>query len=79
MSFLQILTVIIAIVMPIILGYVAYQNGRIRKLEGAVQKLEVNTALNTRDGRAFEKYLDEFKADIKAEIQSLKELLSKDG
>ena len=76
MELKDILQVLIAIAVPLIMGYIGYLNGRIRQLEKDVKNLEVQTALNTKDGVTFEKYFNEFKADIKLEMQELKSLLS---
>lgn len=76
MEIKDILQILIAISVPLIMGYVGYLNGRIKQLERDVKALEVQTALNTKDGITFEKYLDEFKADIKTELQELKTILN---
>lgn len=68
--------ILIPIAVPLIMAYIGYLNGRIRQLEKDVKTLEVQTALNTKDGITFEKYFDEFKADIKSEIQEIKTMLS---
>jgi hypothetical protein len=73
----DIFSVLIPIAVPLIMAYIGYLNGRIRQLEKDVKMLEVQTALNTKDGVTFEKYFDEFKADIKKEMQDIKDILNR--
>ena len=73
----DIIQILIPIAVPLIMAYIGYLNGRIRQLEKDVKMLEVQTALNTKDGITFEKYLDEFKADIKKEMQGIKDILNR--
>jgi len=73
----DIIQILIPIAVPLIMAYIGYLNGRIRQLEKDVKMLEVQTALNTKDGVTFEKYFDEFKADIKKEMQDIKDILNR--
>lgn len=74
-TLILLLQILIPIGLFIVAGYTGYLNGRIRQLEKDVKNLEVQTALNTKDGKTFEKYFDEFKTDMKGELQEIKEIL----
>jgi hypothetical protein len=73
----EVIQVLAPIAVLLIMAYIGYLNGRIRQLEKDVKTLEVQTALNTKDGVTFEKYFDEFKADIKKEMQDIKDILNR--